>query len=473
MKRKLSLVSIVVVLILLALAASPVLGGNGNDVEKAKRAQEKVNKKVLSNKDVVGTAVGLNADGEAVVRVFTAKSGVGGIPKEQDGVKIVAQVTGPINSLGLASVPVMAPSVQTTTDRWPRPVPIGVSTGHPAITAGTIGARVTDGTNVYALSNNHVYADENVANIGDGVIQPGAYDGGEDPADRIGTLSAFETIVFSASASNTIDAAIALSSGSSLGKGTPSGAYGTPSSTIVAASLGQTVQKYGRTTELTKGKITGINATLNIGYGTGTARFVDQIIVEAKKPFIKGGDSGSLLVIQGGPHDRKPVGLLYAGSGNGKMAVANRIDLVLTRFGVTIDGEGDSEPPPPTPTPTPTPIPDPSNSDSMYVWSIDMFHRTNGRGELISTVTIREDSNTDGVADVSDNPLSGATVRATLSREGNSWKFSGSTDENGQVTFKLKFPRAGITYTLCVTSVSHSHTYDASLYVEICDSLTT
>ena len=36
-----------------------------------------------------------------------------------------------------------------------RPIPIGISTGHPDITAGMIGARVTDGAgNVYALSNN-------------------------------------------------------------------------------------------------------------------------------------------------------------------------------------------------------------------------------------------------------------------------------------------------------------------------------
>ena len=48
---------------LLALAASPVLGGNGNGVENAKRAQEKVNQKVFSNNAVVGTAVGLDSDG--------------------------------------------------------------------------------------------------------------------------------------------------------------------------------------------------------------------------------------------------------------------------------------------------------------------------------------------------------------------------------------------------------------------------
>ena len=109
---------------LMALAASPVLGGNGNGVENAKQAQEKVNQKVLSNKDVVGTAVGLNSDGEAVVRVFTAKSGVGGIPKEQDGVKIVAQVTGPINALGRASAPVLFPACRAPRRAGPGRCPL-------------------------------------------------------------------------------------------------------------------------------------------------------------------------------------------------------------------------------------------------------------------------------------------------------------------------------------------------------------
>ena len=168
MKRKLSMAFIVVAIMSLALAVSPVFGGNGNGVERAKQAQEKVNQKVLSKKDVVGTAVGLDSEGNAVIRVFTANSGVGGIPKEQDGLQVVAQGTGPINSLGFASAPVLVPSAQSTTARWTRPVPAGVSTGHPAITTGTIGARVKDDSgNIYALSNNHVYTDENQANIGD------------------------------------------------------------------------------------------------------------------------------------------------------------------------------------------------------------------------------------------------------------------------------------------------------------------
>ena len=47
MKRKLSMAFIVVAIMSLALAVSPVFGGNGNGVEKAKQAQEKVNQKVL------------------------------------------------------------------------------------------------------------------------------------------------------------------------------------------------------------------------------------------------------------------------------------------------------------------------------------------------------------------------------------------------------------------------------------------
>ena len=79
-----------------------------------------------------------------------------------------------------------------TTARCDRPVPIGVSTGHPSITAGTIGARVTNGTEFWALSNNHVYAATNSATNGDNVLQPGTVDGGIDPADAIGTLADFE-----------------------------------------------------------------------------------------------------------------------------------------------------------------------------------------------------------------------------------------------------------------------------------------
>lgn len=62
---------------------------------------------------------------------------------------------------------------------------------------------------------------------------------------------------------------------------------------------------------------------------------IKSLLVPAR-PFIKAGDSGSLLVTD---PDRNPVGLLFAGNGSGQLAIANRIDLVLESFGVAIDGE--------------------------------------------------------------------------------------------------------------------------------------
>lgn len=168
--------------------------------------------------------------GAGVVLVLTEGPGVAGIPNELDGVRVVTRVSGeifafdpPPHNHGGGGDPI------DPTARFDRPVPIGVSTGHPAITVGTIGARVTDGTNVYALSNNHVYANENNATIGDDVIQPGTSGDGASPADDIGTLAAFEPILFdldltdnTPGPSNIMDAAIALSSTGDLGNATPS-----------------------------------------------------------------------------------------------------------------------------------------------------------------------------------------------------------------------------------------------------------
>jgi hypothetical protein len=82
--------------------------------------------------------------------------------------------------------------------------------------------------------------------------------------------------------------------------------------------------------------VTDVNATLEIGYSSGTARFINQVVVQSKKPFLKAGDSGSLLVTNNS--SRNPVGLIFAGDSSGKYAIANPIGAVLSQLGVTIDG---------------------------------------------------------------------------------------------------------------------------------------
>ena len=333
-RRILCKILLVIVVVLGLLVVSGVLLADGNSataLERVKAVQERHTERLMALNGVVGTAIGSGQNGEPTVAVLLERPGVAGIAQTLDGVPVQVVVTGKIFAL-------------STTDRFPRPVPIGVSTGHPAITAGTIGCRVTDGTKVYALSNNHVFANQNNASIGDNVLQPGPYDGGVNPDDAIGTLADFEPIVFSRKARNEIDAAIALSSTDLLGKATPSDGYGTPNSIIAQALLGQNVQKFGRTTGLTKGMITAINATVNVGYGTGkTARFVKQIIIEPGG-FSAGGDSGSLIVTD--DENLNPIGLLFAGSST--HTIANQIDLVLSRFGVTVDGQTPTQNNPPS-----------------------------------------------------------------------------------------------------------------------------
>jgi len=309
-------------------------------VQAAMALQERHTPLLMNVPDVVGTATGLSEDGKLAILVFVRRQvPAGAIPMNLDGAPVVVRITGEFVSMapppGTGGGDKINPKA-----RFVRPVPIGVSTGNEGeCSAGTIGARVKDSAGVvYALSNNHVYALENNAPAGSNVHQPGRYDTKcvGDPANVIGTLSDFEPIVFSTAASNVIDAAIAVSSTANLGQATPSDGYGTPKSATAPAALEAAVQKYGRTTNLTRGAITGINATVNVGYSSGTARFVGQIVVSAAKPFIKAGDSGSLLVTDPG---RNPVGLLFAGSSSGKAAIANPVNAVLQRFGVEIDGE--------------------------------------------------------------------------------------------------------------------------------------
>ncbi|MHC4499388.1 MAG: chymotrypsin family serine protease, partial [Planctomycetota bacterium] len=275
-------VLLAVVVIFALSVLSSVLSAQGRSdaaFERVKQVQEKHTKRLLATEGVEGTAVGFGPKDRLAVKVFTAKSGVSGIPKKLDDVPTHVVVTGKFYAL--RKPPWAGGNDEEAVDptaRLDRPVPIGVSTGHRNITAGTIGCRVRKNGDVYALSNNHVYADENAATIGDNVLQPGTFDGGVDPDDSIGTLSDFEPIVFSLFANNVMDAAIARSSDANLSNATPSDGYGKPKSATLPAGLNllnMSVKKYGRTTRLTKGKVYAVNATVNVGYGTGTARFVN------------------------------------------------------------------------------------------------------------------------------------------------------------------------------------------------------
>jgi len=213
-----------------------------------------------------------------------------------------------------------------------------VSVGHPYTTAGTIGCRVTDGRGVFGLlSNTHVLAPpDGPAKLGDPILQPGPYDGGLYWRDQIGKLYDFARINFSGG-NNLIDAAVAITSLEDLGKSTLPDGYGEPSRIVVQEpSVGLSVKKHGRSTELTQGTISAINVTVNVCYDIycqNVGRFTDQLMI-SPAGFSAGGDSGSLIVTESGGN--RPVGLLFAGSSTSTFA--NEITKVLSFFNLSIDG---------------------------------------------------------------------------------------------------------------------------------------
>lgn len=302
--------------------------------EQAMALQADVTNDWLAMEGVVGTAIGVDGQGQAVVKVYLTSPGIVSFPTFVQGVQVVPEVTGRFMALPLDDDESVDP-----TNSFPRPVPIGVSSGHGQVTAGTLGARVSSKGETFALSNNHVWAANNNANPGDNLLQPGVVDGGKDPDDVIGTLADYEPIHFCKAMicqKNRIDAAIANVSTDDVGTETPSGGYGSPRTSPIDASIGMSVQKYGRTTGHTVGQVSGLNATIDVGYRTGTARFEGQIVITGQG-FSAGGDSGSLIVSKGVLlGDRRPVGLLFAGTAT--TTLANPIDFVLDRFDITVDG---------------------------------------------------------------------------------------------------------------------------------------
>ena len=234
-----------------------------------------------------------------------------------------------------------------------RPVPGGVSIGHPNITAGSSGPPVKKNKVLHILSNKHVLAPEG-ASLGDQTWQPGKYDGGTQ-ADTIGHLAAFVPIQFIdestcpianaivrgfnsladfferktrllnpiSSPLNKVDCAISRPlldediSQEILEVGKPTG-FG-------EVNLGDRVKKSGRTTGLTEGDVIAIDGAANVSYGQKVAVFEDQIVATA---MCEGGDSGSAVLNE----NNKVVGLLFAGSNS--LTIINKIANVIDALGL-------------------------------------------------------------------------------------------------------------------------------------------
>jgi hypothetical protein len=255
-----------------------------------------------------------------------------------------------------------------------RPVRPGVSIGHQDGTAGTLGAFVRRGDEVFILSNNHVMAMLNQAEIGDAILQPGPGDGGglldqigklaeyvpvryvdeePDPSDGepVGepkgcsapiahAMSAIRGLTSTATARpvplsvpvNYIDAAISTLADTVAFDPRIVDVGGLPLG-IASPALGMRVIKSGRTTGLTQGTVMQVEVTVDVTYEDRVARYLNQIMCS---PMSDRGDSGSLVL----DFERNAVGLLFSGSE--LVTVVNPIQAVLKAFKVDLLTETNS-----------------------------------------------------------------------------------------------------------------------------------
>jgi hypothetical protein len=267
------------------------------------------------------------------------------VPQSIDGVETDVIEVGEIRALAV-----------DRTKKW-RPAPGGCSIGHFAITAGTLGMVVKKGGIAHILSNNHVLANSNDAEIYDPVLQPGPHDGGTS-ADIIGNLTAFVKINFTGDPSTCLITRLAAWCFNGLAKlfhrYSRLGTYSTETNKVDCAiarpiieedisdeileigkpagfnlaelQVGQAVKKSGRTTGLNQGSIVGLDAIVSVGYGDNKmALFVDQVLTT---PIAQGGDSGSVVLNE----NNQVIGLLFAGSD--AIAIVNKIANVIEGLGL-------------------------------------------------------------------------------------------------------------------------------------------
>jgi hypothetical protein len=316
-------------------------------------------RQLLERANVVATGIGYKETGGAktdrlcIICSVKEKIPIAGlspqeiIPSAVDGTPTDVMQTGIIRAL------------QAPTDRF-RPAPGGVSIGHVGITAGTLGCWVTKNGQKVILSNNHVLANSNAADIGDAVLQPGPFDGGSFPQDHFANLTQFVPISFQGEPSgcqfanavisvfnlgcrvigsntryqvtkvqaddNRVDAAIATPLNPADIKDEVFNIG--PIQGTVSGELGMAIKKSGRTTGFTTGEIQQVDVTANVQYGAEqVAVFTDQLLAGAMS---QGGDSGSAVL----DDNNRLTGLLFAGSES--TTIINRIENVFSALGVSL-----------------------------------------------------------------------------------------------------------------------------------------
>ncbi|GKQ46674.1 hypothetical protein PSTH1771_27840 [Pseudomonas syringae pv. theae] len=193
--------------------------------------------------------------------------------------------------------------------------------------AGTLGALVIDNAGaILGLSNNHVTGLCNHSQVGLPILAPGVLDvspGGVNPFTLGFHKSVLEMSIGTqgnVDVSRNSDAAIFTILEPQNVSSSQGGVYDTPTS-VTDPVDGMCVEKVGRTTGHTRGKIVGRELMpVEISYSAANFGFQGRILFEnvwvihgENVPFGQPGDSGSLIVQMDEHGIRHAVGLLFAG----------------------------------------------------------------------------------------------------------------------------------------------------------------
>jgi len=227
-----------------------------------------------------------------------------------------------------------------------RPICGGISTMHKNGTACTITGFFKDNETgkILVASNNHCYALEDKAKIGDPVLQPGPYDGGKYPEDCIGHLYKKVKLSFDtykcpfrnffhkfkrpfSSLFNKVDIAFATIDVPYENIATYIGKY----KGKCTLNEKDRVTKSGRTTEQTFGTIIDTDWNGMVQYSRGVIFFEDCYLIQGENgPFVEGGDSGSPLFNM----ENKLAGVIFAGSN--VVGIACKIENIEKEANVTL-----------------------------------------------------------------------------------------------------------------------------------------
>ncbi|MEU0877875.1 hypothetical protein ABZ345_04705 [Lentzea sp. NPDC005914] len=316
-----------------------------NALAAVRPVKRMVEDEFLARPGVIGVDIGEKytagrPTGKAAIVVYVCAKGpqhplqipaeVGGVPTDVVAESIVlhrARITRASDEqpVVVERHPVLRGGISIGPARSFRVVPPEVEKAGEYVIAGTLGAFVltkTEPKKVLGLTTFHVGCVDDSWAVGDEFVHPSRVDGGIPGADQVAVLDR------AALAGSVSAAGLRMGARPFRAEIVDIGAI----TGTAGATIGSTVRKRGRTTELTYGVIVSTDATLRLdfGDGIGVRTLRDQIRVHSSERFGDHGDSGAVLV----DADNRVVGLYVAGSGS--TGFANPIEPVLRQLDVEL-----------------------------------------------------------------------------------------------------------------------------------------